>query len=340
VSAARVGLDARLTRQLSDGMKTYVRELVARLPRVAPEYAYVAFSQGGNFGWSEQVALPFSMRRARLNLAHFMSQYVPLLRPVKFVVTIHDLIHLRFPEYFKTKVGPYYATVVRGACARAARVITDDHRTVADLEALLGVDPRKVRVIPLGVGETFLHAPRPHAAPRRYVLYVGNHREHKSLVTLFDAWSQLPEAWNVDLYLTGRDDFGGELQRRSSNSRAAVALGDVTTEELAGYYAGALALVQPALREGFGLPMLEAMAAGCPVVACADAVPGAIAAAALTFGARDSTALRTQLERLAVDDEGLRARTVNAGAKIARELTWDRCARATADVYREVLEET
>jgi alpha-1,3-rhamnosyl/mannosyltransferase len=340
VSEARIGLDARLTRQLSDGMKTYVRELVARLPRVAPEYAYVAFSQGGNFGWSEQVGLPLAMRRARLSLAHFMSQYVPLVRPVRFVVTIHDLIHLRFPQYFKAKVGPYYAAVVRRACARAARVITDDERTVADLESLLRVDPRKVRVIPLGVGEAFSREVQPHAAPRRYVLYVGNHREHKSLVTLFDAWSQLSEAWNVDLYVTGRDDFGGELQRRGSSSRAIVALGDVTTEELVRYYAGALALVQPALREGFGLPMLEAMAAGCPVVACADAVPGALAEAALTFGARDSTALRTQLERLAADDEGLRERTVNAGTKIARELTWDRCARATADVYREVLEET
>jgi glycosyltransferase involved in cell wall biosynthesis len=338
VSAARVGLDARLTRHLSAGMSTYARELVTRLPRVAPEYAYVPFTHGGNFGWSEQVELPLAIRRANLDMVHFLSQYVPALLPSRFVVTIHDLIHLRFPQYFKAKVGPYYATLVRFACARARRVITDDDRTVDDLAAFLGVKRAKVRVIPLGVGEIFLRPVEPYAAARPYLLYVGNHREHKDLPTLFEAWSSLPDAWHVDLYLTGPDDFGGELQRRSGAARAIVALGNVTTERLAAYYAGARALVQPALREGFGLPMLEAMAVGCPVVACADAVPGALAAAALTFGPHDVDALRALLERL-LGDEGLRARTVNSGAEIARKLTWDRCARATADVYREILEE-
>ncbi len=338
MNPARVGLDARLTRQLSAGMKNYGRELVARLPRVAPEYAYVPFAQGGNFGWSEQIALPLAIRRARLDLVHFLSQYVPVIVPRRFVITIHDLIHLRFPEYFKAKVAPYYATVVRFACARAARVITDDDRTVEDLAFFLGVDRAKIRVVPLGVGEAFARVVAPFAAPRPYLFYVGNHREHKNLSTLFEAWSALPESWGIDLYLTGPDDFGGELQRRSGGARAIVALGDVTTERLAEYYAGAKALVQPALREGFGLPMLEAMAAGCPVVACEDAVPGPLTRSALTFGARDATALRAVLERL-LTDEGLRARTVKSGSDVARELTWDRCARATADVYREVLEE-
>jgi glycosyltransferase involved in cell wall biosynthesis len=335
---ARVGLDARVTRQMSAGMKTYARELIARLPRVAPEYSYVEFARGGNFGWHEQIGLPLAMHRARLDVAHFLSQYVPVLLPRRFVVTIHDLIHLRFPEYFKAKVGPYYSTVVRFACARAARVITDDERTVNDLATLLGVNPAKIRVIPLGVSESFMRPVVPHQGARPFLLYVGNHREHKDLATLFEAWSRLPETWKVDLLLTGSDDFGGELQRRSGPGRAIVALGDITTERLAAYYAGARALVQPALREGFGLPMLEAMAAGCPVVACEDAVPRVLAPAVLTFGARNAGELCCVLERL-LSDEGLRTRALNIGAKIAQELTWDRCARATADVYREVLEQ-
>jgi glycosyltransferase involved in cell wall biosynthesis len=338
VTKPRVGLDARLTRQLSAGMKTYVSELVARLPQVASEYAYVPFTQGGNFGWSEQVALPLAMRRAKLDLVHFASQYVPVLLPRRFVMTIHDLIHLRFPQYFKAKVGPYYATVVRGACARAARVITDDERTIDDLACFLGVDRAKVRVIPLGVGETFRPPVAPYAAPRPYLLYVGNHREHKDLTTLFDAWTALPEVFQVDLYVTGPDDFNGELQRRSGPGRAIVALGDVTTDRLAAYYAGARALVQPALREGFGLPMLEAMSVGCAVLACEDAVPRPLSGAALTFRAHDAAALRVLLEGI-IGDESLRSRTIAAGAQAARDLTWERCARATADVYREVLEE-
>jgi glycosyltransferase involved in cell wall biosynthesis len=337
VSSARVGLDARVTRQLSAGMSSYARELVARLPRVAPEFEYVTFSRGANFGWDEQVRLPLAMRRARLNAIHFLSLYVPVIVPARFVVTIHDLIHLRFPTYFKAKVRPYYETVVRLTCARAARVITDDERTVEDLVTLLGTRRDKIRVIPLGVAEAFLSPGAPHAAARPYVLYVGNHRRHKDLATLFDAWSALPPALRVDLYLTGPNDFGGELERRSGESRAIVALGDVSTEQLAGYYAGARALVQPSLREGFGLPMLEAMAAGCPVVACEDAVPGVLADAALSFAPRDARALGALLERV-LTHKGAYERLVNEGLEAARRFTWDRCARATADVYREVLE--
>ena len=333
----RVGLDARLTRQLSVGMQTYARELTARLPRVAPQFAYVTFTRGKNFDWSEQVSLPLAIARAKLDAMHFLSQYVPLALPRRFVITIHDLIHLRFPRHFKAKVGPYYATVVRHACARAARVITDDRRTLDDLEYFLGVKRSKVRVVPLGVAERFFEPVSPHRGERPYVLYVGNHRRHKDLPTLFDAWAGLPERWNVDLYLTGPDDFGGELQRRSGASRKIVALGDVSTERLVAYYAGARALVQPAWREGFGLPMLEAMAAGCLVIACSDAVPAQLEPAALTFPPRGAGELRARLEAT-FEDEGLRTRTINLGRGVARELTWDRCARATADVYREVLE--
>jgi glycosyltransferase involved in cell wall biosynthesis len=339
VSAGRIGLDARVTRRWSVGMKTYARELVDRLPRVAPQYEYVSFEQGGNFGWSEQVRLPLAIRAARLDLMHFLAPYVPVATPAASVITIHDLIHLRYPENFKPQVGPYYRSVVRLACARAKRVITDDERTIGDLTSLLGIEPAKIRVIPLGVDERFAQPPGgAHAGRNPYLLYVGNHREHKDLPTLFEAWSALAPRYGLDLYLTGPDDFGGALQRYRAGERSIVALGDVATGELAVYYAGARALVQPALREGFGLPILEAMAAGCPVVACEDALPGILAPAALTFAARDPAALSATLARL-FEDEGLRERLIERGRAAAQQLTWDRCARATADVYREVLEQ-
>ncbi len=318
-------------------MKAYARELAARLPKVAPEYEYVTFSAGRNFGWDEQVRLPLAMGRARLDLSHFLSIYVPIVAPVASVITVHDLIHLRFPQYFKTKVRPYYQTVVRLACARARRVITDDERTIEDLATFLHVDSAKVRVIPLGVDDRFLRGAPAFEAPRPYFLYVGNHRRHKDLRTLFEAWSALPERDAVDLYVTGADDFAGELQERRTVSREIVALGDVSTAQLAAYYAGARALVQPALREGFGLPMLEAMAVGCPVVACADAIPYVLLPAAATFGAGNALELTALLEGF-LENEGQRGRFVNLGRQIAASLTWDRCARATADVYREVLE--
>jgi glycosyltransferase involved in cell wall biosynthesis len=332
----KVGLDVRVTRQQSIGMKAYVAELRKRLPQVAPQYSYQFFEGGSNFDWDEQVRLPAAIRRAHVDVMHFPSLYVPVAMPRRSIVTIHDLIHLRFPQFFKAKVGPYYHTVVRWACARAARVITDDERTVQDLRRFLGVDPAKVRVVALGAADDFFAETPPHRGERPYLLYVGNHREHKDLPTLFSAWAALPDDLEMDLYLTGPDDFDAASRRRGQ--RRVVALGDVSTQELVALYAGAVAMVTPALCEGFGLPMLEAMAAGCPVVACADAVPHVLEPAALTFEARNVAELTAILRDVAVD-EGLRARFVKLGRTLARELPWDRCARATANVSAEVLRE-
>ena len=335
----RVVLDGRLTRQMSVGMKTYARELVARLPRAAPDLEFITLTDGANFGWMEQVELPRAVRRARAGLTHFLSLYAPVLAPRPYVVTVHDLIHLRFPQYFKAKVRPYYQTIVRFICSRAARVITDDPRTAGDLEQFLGVDRGRVRVIPLGIQERFLAPIAPHRAERPYVLYVGNHRPHKDLATLLAAWKALPEDLDVDLYVTGENDFAGGSEDRPLGSRRTVALGDVSDSQLSGYYAGAAALAHPALCEGFGLPLLEAMAARCPVVACEDAVPTVLRSASLTFPARDVSALRAQLMRV-LGDENLARSLVTSGRVIAENLTWERCATETAAVYREVLEET
>jgi alpha-1,3-rhamnosyl/mannosyltransferase len=116
-----------------------------------------------------------------------------------------------------------------------------------------------------------------------------------------------------------------------------VALGDLEEDELIGLYRRAAALVHPALCEGFGLPLLEAMAAGCPVIACRDAVPSVLAASTLTFAPRDAGGLRAHIEEV-LRNEGLRARLVNEGTMLARTWSWDRCARSTADVYAELLE--
>lgn len=323
---------------MSVGMKTYTRELTARLPRVAPDLRFNTFRQGANFGWDEQVRLPRAIRHSGASLTHYLSLYTPVLPPRPYVVTIHDLIHLRFPQYFKSKVSLYYGTVVRFVAQRAARVITDDERTVEDLERFLGVNPARVSVVALGVEDRFLQSVQPVKAERPYLLYAGNHREHKDIPTLLSAWSSLPESFAVDLYLTGPDDFAGALHAHSTSSRRAVALGDVPEEELARYYAGALALVHPALLEGFGLPLLEAMACGAPVIATQESLPGALSGVALTFPAGDVAGAREKILQV-LNDAALRERLASAGRERARTLTWDRCAALTAQIYRDVLRE-
>ncbi len=335
---ARVALDARLTRQMSVGMQAYARELAARLPRIAADFEFITFDRGSNFGFDEQVRLPLAMRRARPALSHFLSLYTPALPPRPYIVTIHDLIHLKFPQYFKSKVGPYYKTIVRFTCRRAAAVVTDDERTVRDLRDLLGVDPARVRVVALGADDVYFEPIEPVRPARPYVIYAGNHREHKDLPTLFEAWARLPSDIALDLYVTGVDDFGSERLCYTRPQGRIIALGNVAQKQLAAYYAGARALVHPALCEGFGLPMLEAMAAGCPVIACEDAIPSVLRDAALTFPARGVDAARAALERV-LRDEGLARRLVIEGQVRARSFTWDRCAAQTAQVYRDVLKE-
>ena len=334
----RIGIDARRGRHISVGMRTYMEEVAARLPRVAPEFDYRVYADGENVAVLEQLTLPFQMWRDGIAVAHYMSQYIPLLAGGRFTFTIHDLIHLRYRELHKPTIGPYYEFVVKPAARHAARIITSDSRTVVDLVELLGADPAKIRVIPLAPRERFFVQAQPYRGARPYLLYVGNHRAHKDVPTLLQAWSALPARYEVDLYVTGPDDFAGALQRISSDRRAVVALGDVDDEALASYYAGAVALVHASLLEGFGLPFVEAMAQGCPVIATTTSIPDPVVSAALTFAPRDVEALRAQLERM-LDDQALRTGLVERGREAARALSWDRTARETAAVYREIVEE-
>jgi glycosyltransferase involved in cell wall biosynthesis len=357
-----VVLDARSTRQMSVGMRAYVLELVARLPRVAPDLNFIAVSNSdihapdlevirigdstaANFSFGEQVTLP-NLMRGRGDLAHFMSLYAPRFSRVPYIYTIHDLIHRRFPEYFSWKIPPFYRFVARPVAHAARAVITDANATLGDLSTHLGLPANSVRVVPLGVAETY-HVEEPARASRSvavrkrygltapYVLYAGNHRKHKNLETLVDAWSRLEQP--CDLALTEDGPFAFAIDRYASRYGRIVRLGHVDEEDLVGLYAGCVATVQPSSYEGFGLSVLEGMAAGAAViVAQTPALLEVAGDAALTFAHDNPTALTNQLTAVLAggpEIDALRAR----GRVRASEFTWDRTARMTADVYREAL---
>ena len=338
-AAVRIGLDARCGRRISVGMATYMRETAARLPRVAPEFTYVEYARGENLGFADQFLLPQQMRRDRIDLAHYMSQYVPAFAGGRFIFTIHDVIHLRFNQYFRAYIKPYYGSIVRRAARRAARIITSDPRTIPDLVEFLGADPRKIRAIPLAPRARFFEPSSPFRGERPYFINVGNHFPHKDIPTLLRAWSSLPASYDVDLYLTGSDDLDGALQRASTPRRRAIALGDVSDDELASYYAGAIALVHPAMLEGFGLPFVEAIASGAPVIATDQSIPAPVADASLQFRVGDWEAAAHHMQQL-LDDAAFRTALVERGRRAVERLSWDRTARETADVYREVMEES
>ena len=324
----KVLLDARETRRMSAGMCAYVRELAARLPRVAPDVTLYTIGHGENFSFTEQVEIPFASRRAEL--VHFPTIFAPVLLPRRYVVTVHDLIHLRFPDLFSRATGAYYSLFVRRLVRGAARVLVGDARTVDDCVRFLGAARERLRVVPLGYEPALLPV-APWTGRRPYVLYVGNHRPHKNLATLVEAWNGLPDDVDVDLALTGADDLGAVAR---TSSRSVRFLGDLSAQETAGAIRGAVALVQPSLAEGFGLPVLEALVRRVPVIAAEDAFPGMLAPFVARFSAREVAALRSLLEDTIRRPQHLRARAAE-GEAFARAYTWDRFAETVASVYRD-----
>jgi len=362
----RVILDARVTRQMSVGMIAYVRELARRLPAVAPDFDFVVVSNADvqpgpaatkvqlpdgvavNGSIGEQFSLPRVLRGQQEGraLVHLMSVYAPRWTPQPYVYTIHDLIHLRFPAYFKWKVRPYYALVAAHAARRACAVITDARATIGDLQRFLGVAPEAVRVVPLGVAERFAldDAPRAQQAAlarerfglrRPYLLYAGNHRAHKNLETLAAAWQRVTQP--CDLVLTEDQPYSFGLDRYGRSDGRIVRPGHVSDEELLALYAGCAASVQPSLYEGFGLSVLESMAAGAPVIiAQTPALLEVAGDAALTFAPADAGALAHAIQHVLAGGAAIGALR-EAGRTRAKAYTWDETARKTAAIYREFL---
>lgn len=335
---------------MSVGMKLYVRELVARLPKVATDLEFVPIMAGElrseNASWAEQFALPRQIAGSGARLAHYMSVYAPRWSPTPYVYTIHDLIHRRFPEYHSWKIPLYYGLVVGPVARRAQVVITDARATVADLGLFLGVRGEQVRVVPLGVGEVFAlddagRSVRGARARERFglaapfFLYAGNHRRHKNLEILVAAWQQTKAS--CDLVITEDGPFAFDVDRYQKPNGRMLRLGHLAEQDLVDLYAGCAATVQPSLYEGFGLAVLEAMAGGAPViVAATPALVEVAGEAALQFPPLDVGALSNILDRL-LADAVLRERLRAAGHARVREFSWEATARRTADVYREAL---
>lgn len=330
-----VAIDARVTPRMSAGMRGYVRGLLEGLPRVAPDVRVHAVGRGMNFGLDEQLRLPAEIARIKPNLTHYPTVFVPLRRRKPYVAMVHDLIHLQYPQYFGRATAVFYALVATPMLRDADLLLMSDERTLAACETLLGVRRDRCRVVPLGYDAELLAPGPPLGAPRPFVFYAGNHRPHKNLATLYEAWMTLPETLPLDLILTGEPDANAlaRYRRRAGELRYTGLLGSA---ELAAHYRGAAAYVHPAFAEGFGLPMLEAAVLGTPVIASATALPGLLAPYAATFAPHDTLAVRALLTDVAANAAPYRKRAAE-GSVALRAYTWDRFAAATAAVYREVV---
>jgi glycosyltransferase involved in cell wall biosynthesis len=358
------------------GMEVYARELIPALLAAAPaQMRFTAFINreaaalgGGPWGellpavtvpvnarnrvqWvlGEQTLLPHAAAKSGVDLLHSLASTAPLRGRVRRITTVHDLIYARFPEAHTGIREKGMRVLVPCAARRADRVIADSQSTRDDLTALLGLNPELIDVVPLGLGAVRRERPLPAGevrasfdlGERRVVLSLSAKRPHKNLAALIQALAQLPSEDRPVLvipgYPTWHEQELRELALRTGVSADVRMPGWVSGAQLEGLWEIAECFVFPSLYEGFGLPVLEAMARGVPV-ACsiASSLPEVVGEAALLFDPHDERGIVDALRRL-LEDDGLRQRLRALGVQRASEFTWERTARLTLQSYARAL---
>jgi glycosyltransferase involved in cell wall biosynthesis len=282
------------------------------------------------------VRLPRLLQRLRPALAHFQHS-LPLACPCPAVVTVHDLSFERDPTVMSLRDRTIFRAVVPRSARRAARVLAVSEKTKRDLIELYGLPEEKIAVTPNGVDPVFSpNGPSPDGEP--YALFVGALQPRKDPQAAIDALALLGDG-DLRLILVGPDK-GGRTEAERATERNGLRgrvefRGHVPQYELAALYRGAACLVFPSRYEGFGLPLLEAMASGTPVVATtAGALPEVAGDAAILVEERNPVALAGGIERALADRE----RLVAAGLERAKRFTWAETARRTLEVYQELLD--
>jgi glycosyltransferase involved in cell wall biosynthesis len=314
----RVGIDVSPLVQTRAGTARYVQALLDRLP----ELEQLGFGGPGPAStiardvWWYPVRLPRAARG--LDVLHCPSFRAPLRARVPLVITVHDLAVLRHPETFNQWTRRYSRLFVPRVARAARMVIAVSDFTRRELVGLLRIPDERIRVIPNGVSEVFV--PGGPAAEGDYALAVGTLEPRKNLAVALDAARRL----GVELRVVGERGWG--------HVDVDGWVGRVSDERLAELYRGALCLVYPSLYEGFGIPVLEAMACGTPVVTSAGgATEETAGGAAVLVDPRDPAAIAAGIEEAADRREEL----VRLGLERARAFSWDWVAEATAEVYRE-----
>ena len=362
----RLGVDGRAFSSPAGGVRRYVWEIYGALPGVAPDVdavalgaspgdalppsviPYPARSFPTNLGWMA-ATIPLAARRARLDVYHAPAYTAPLWGVHPQVVTIHDVSYERKPEwnaYRNDRVRRYF---YKRSALSADRIITDSEFSRGEITAAYGIPADRIAVVPLAAGETF--TPGGFAAPEApagvtqpYALHVGDLHIRRNLTTALDAVLALRRVagsplGRVSLVCAGIDrGVGAGLKARALDARdpdALVLTGAVSEAVLVNLYRGAAMLTYPSRYEGFGLPVLEAMRCGVPVVAanCAS-IPELVAGAGVLLDPLDVPAWTDAIRRV-LTDAAMAARLRESALARAARFSWTRTAADTIDVLRQ-----
>jgi glycosyltransferase involved in cell wall biosynthesis len=333
MSELRVGVDVSPLVQTRAGTARHVAGLLAGLEAEGDvEVRRYAWGGGGRVatvardaGWYLE-ALPRRARRDRADVLHCPTFRAPLGSAVPLVVTVHDLAVLRHPRTFNGWTRAYSAATLPRIARAADALVAVSEFTKGEVVELLGVPDEKITVVPNGVSPTF--RPQGPAAAGDYVLAVSTLEPRKNLSRLVEAF-RLADLDGCELRVAGAPGWG----RVSLAGERVRWLGEVGDQELARLYRGARCVAYPSLYEGFGLPVVEAMACGAPVVtSAAPALRELTDGAAVTVDALDPEAIAAGLEEAAAR----RAELGPLGVARAAVFSWRDAARRTIDVYRSV----
>lgn len=352
------------------GTGVYTNRLVRWLPEVAedvelhvlwprgvypPENSQAVFIPKHVTGATDRLlasqhTLPVLKRRRKADLIHYPATVGSLLYAQETVVTVHDLSFYRRPEWFRRERAWYYRWATAMSVRSARRIIADSEATSLDLQAYLDIPEVRIDVVPLGVDEWLepastyekARARQVYGLPERYFLYLGTLEPRKNIASLVRAWSSVAAHLPQDLVLAGRWGWRTGLLKKAietSPHRERIHLpGFIEVEDLAAVLSAADGFVWPSLYEGFGLPPLEAMACGTPVVTSStSSLPEAVGDAALLVNPEDEEAIAHAMVRLATDP-ALCHSLREAGLARAAQFTWRRTAALTANTYRRALE--
>lgn len=367
----RIGIDARFHGSVGKGLGRYTEKLIEHLEKIAPpEDEFFIFLRKENYdeylptsgsfhkvladypwyGWSEQVLFPFLLRRYKLDLVHFPHFNVPLCYGGPFVVTIHDLILLRYPTVRNTTRTPIlyrlkflaYRLTIASAVRRARVIITVSRFTEGDIVREYPSAAGKVLVTYEGCdigGKSSGKEGDPASVPTRdilspYFLYVGNAYPHKNLEIFIALARRFPA---IRFVLVGKEDF---FYRRfacaveESGTDNIVFAGYLTDSELVALYRGATGYVFPSLYEGFGLPPLEAMRFGIPVVASSrGSLPEVLGDAALYADPENPDEFADRIGAI-LSDDSLRETLSRKGLSRSGKFRWEDMAKASLAAYR------
>jgi glycosyltransferase involved in cell wall biosynthesis len=365
----RIGIDAR---KLHDfGIGTYIRNLLRQLARLDRNTEFVVLCRpedreglaslgenfrpvaetAANYSVTEQVAIPLAVRREGVTLFHAPHYVLPPLIRCRSVVTIHDCIHLMFPQYLPNKLALAYArTSIGMAARRATRVMTVSESSKRDILRYVDTEPDKIDVIYNAYDERFGVEPREEDVVRvrerfplhdEFVLYAGNVKPHKNVERLIQAFDLVRKRGLDHLKLV---IIGDEVSKYAALRRAVHKhqlhkyvrfLGYLPEETLAVMYRLAGVFVFPSLYEGFGLPPLEAMASGTPVVTSnVSSLPEVAGDAAILVDPYEPAAIADGIATV-LTDETIRRSLRAKGIERARQFSWESSVRRVREIYGE-----